>query len=463
MSLAGPYRRLIMNDVSTAEAETSGSRSAVCGVLARLEDIGNGPRYVGKLSAHDNGMLEVTGFEYPLGYSGRVIATDGREISAEVVGFKGARTLMIPMVQDAPLRSGSRVLPYAKSNQAAVGEALFGRVIGPMGEPIDGKGPILTSETVPLAGQEGNVLRRASVSRPIDIGIRALNGLLTIGQGQRIAIIAGSGVGKSMLINQILDGVVADVVVVGLIGERGREVNDFVTRRREKKDAVPTVTIAVPADHSPSSRLKAAYRATAIAEHFRSKGLSVVLVIDSLTRVAHAQREIGLAAGEPPTMKGYPPSALSLIPRLIERAGNDSETGGSITAIYTVLADGDDLDDPVVDSARAIADGHIILSRSLAEQGIFPAIDVGKSISRVAVDIIEPKHLEVQLHFRRLWSIYEENRDLVLMGAYQAGNDPNIDEALANWPRLIEYIKQKPRELVDLSTSVAQLSDLFAP
>ncbi len=451
-----------MTDIATSDTEAIGSPATVCEVLSRLDDIGNEPRYVGKLSAHDNGMLEVTGFEYPLGYSGRVIATDGREISAEVVGFKGARALMIPMVQDAPLRSGSRVFPYAKSNQAAVGEALFGRVIGPMGEPIDGKGPILTTETVPLAGQEGNVLRRASVSRPIDIGIRALNGLLTMGQGQRMAIIAGSGVGKSMLINQILDGAVADVVVVGLIGERGREVNDFVSRRCETKNSVPTVTIAVPADHSPSSRLKAAYRATAIAEYFRSKGLSVVLVIDSLTRVAHAQREIGLAAGEPPTMKGYPPSALSLIPRLVERAGNDSETGGSITAIYTVLADGDDLDDPVVDSARAIADGHIILSRSLAEQGIFPAIDIGKSISRVAVDITEPEHQEAQLHFRRLWSIYEENRDLVLMGAYQAGNDASIDEALASWPLLIEYIKQKPRELVDFRTSVTQLSGLFA-
>lgn len=451
-----------MTDTSPATAETIGSPSSVCDVLARLDDIGNEPRYVGKLSAHDNGMLEVNGFEYPIGYSGRVIATDGREISAEVVGFKGAKTLMIPMVQDAPLRSGSRVLPYAKSNQAAVGEALFGRIIGPMGEPIDGKGPILTTETVPLAGQEDNVLRRASVSRPIDIGIRGINGLLTMGQGQRMAIIAGSGVGKSMLINQILDGVVADVVVVGLIGERGREVNDFVSRRRGLKGSVPTVTVAVPADHSPSSRLKAAYRATAIAEHFRSKGLSVVLVIDSLTRVAHAQREIGLAAGEPPTMKGYPPSALSLIPRLIERAGNDSDSGGSITAIYTVLADGDDLDDPVVDSARAIADGHIVLSRPLAEQGIFPAIDVGKSISRVAVDIIEPEHQEAQLHFRRLWSIYEENRDLVLMGAYQAGNDSSIDEALASWPMLIEFIKQKPRELVDFQTSVTQLSSLFS-
>ncbi|MBF6601438.1 MAG: FliI/YscN family ATPase [Sphingorhabdus sp.] len=437
------------------------SGKGIQGLLARIEHISNEPRHVGKLSAHDNGMLEVTGFPYPLGYSGRVIATDGREITAEVVGFKGSRTLMIPMVQDAPLRSGSPVLPYAKSNEAAVGDALFGRIIGPMGEPIDGKGPILTTDTVPLSGLEGNVMRRASVSKPIDMGIRAINGLLTFGQGQRVAIIAGSGVGKSMLINQILDGVVADVVVVGLIGERGREVNDFVNRRNAKKDAVPTITVAVPADHSPSSRLKAAHRATAIAEYFRSQGKSVVLVIDSLTRVAHAQREIGLAAGEPPTMKGYPPSALSLIPRLIERAGNDSQTGGSITAIYTVLADGDDLDDPVVDNARAIADGHIILSRSLAEQGIFPAIDVGKSISRVAVDIIDEDHHAAQTHFRRLWSIYESNRDLVLMGAYQAGSDPSIDEALAQWPVMVNYLRQKPRELINFRQSISDLFGLF--
>ncbi len=452
-----------MNDGQSEFVSDPNSGKGIQGLLARIDHISNAPRYVGKLSAHDNGMLEVTGFAYPLGYSGRVIATDGREICAEVVGFKGSRALMIPMVQDAPLRSGSRVLPYVKSNEAAVGDALFGRIIGPMGEPIDGKGPILATESVPLSGQEGDVMRRASVTKPIDMGIRALNGLLTFGRGQRVAVIAGSGVGKSMLINQILDGVVADVVVVGLIGERGREVNDFVNRRNDQKDAVPTITVAVPADHSPASRLKAAHRATAIAEYFRSQGKSVVLVLDSLTRVAHAQREIGLAAGEPPTMKGYPPSALSMIPRLIERAGNDSQTGGSITAIYTVLADGDDLDDPVVDSARAIADGHIILSRSLAEQGIFPAIDVGKSISRVAVDIIDDNHHAVQTHFRRLWSIYEENRDLVLMGAYQAGSDPNIDEALAYWPVMVEYIKQKPRELVNFQQSINDLAGLFQP
>ena len=452
-----------MSEPAQAFVSDPNSGKGIRGLLARIEHISNEPRHVGKLSAHDNGMLEVTGFPYPLGYSGRVIATDGREISAEVVGFKGARTLMIPMVQDAPLRGGSPVLPYVKSNEAAVGDALFGRIIGPMGEPIDGKGPILATESIPLSGVTGNVMRRASVTKSIDMGIRALNGLLTFGRGQRVAVIAGSGVGKSMLINQILDGVVADVVVVGLIGERGREVNDFVNRRKEKKDAVPTITVAVPADHSPSSRLKAAHRATAIAEHFRSQGKSVVLVIDSLTRVAHAQREIGLAAGEPPTMKGYPPSALSMIPRLIERAGNDSETGGSITAIYTVLADGDDLDDPVVDNARAIADGHIILSRSLAEQGIFPAIDVGKSISRVAVDIIDDQHHAAQTHFKRLWSIYEENRDLVLMGAYQAGSDPNIDEALAQWPVMVEYLKQKPRELINFQKSIGDLFSLFEP
>ncbi|MEP3227118.1 MAG: FliI/YscN family ATPase [Parasphingorhabdus sp.] len=449
------------SNIATVDDPNSGK--GIQGLLARIEQINNEPRHIGKLSAHDNGMLEVTGFPYPLGYSGRVIATDGREINAEVVGFKGARTLMIPMVQDAPLRGGSPVFPFVKSNEAAVGDALFGRIIGPMGEPLDDKGPILATETIPLSGIEGSVMRRASVKKPIDMGIRALNGLLTIGQGQRVAVIAGSGVGKSMLINQILDGVVADVVVVGLIGERGREVNDFVQRRKEKRDGVPTITVAVPADHSPPSRLKAAHRATAIAEHFRSQGKSVVLVIDSLTRVAHAQREIGLAAGEPPTMKGYPPSALSMIPRLIERAGNDSETGGSITAIYTVLADGDDLDDPIVDSARAIADGHIILSRSLAEQGIFPAIDIGKSISRVAVDIIDDAHQDAQIHFRRLWSVYEENRDLVLMGAYQAGSDPQIDEALAQWPVMVKYLKQKPRELINFQSSISDLFNLFDP
>ncbi len=432
-------------------------------MLSRLALIDGQPRHVGKLTAHDNGLLEVSGFEYPLGYAGQVKASDGRMISAEIVGFRGSRALMIPMVQDAPLKNGSPVLPVAKSNEAAVGEALLGRVIGPMGEPIDGKGPIWGTHTVPLAGARANVLRRGSVTRPIDIGIRAINGLLTIGRGQRLAVMAGSGVGKSMLINQILDGVVADVAVVGLIGERGREVNDFISRREQSANCVPTVTVAVPADHSPPSRLKAVHRATAIAEYFRSQGKSVLLVIDSLTRVAHAQREVGLAAGEPPTMKGYPPSALSLIPRLVERTGNDSESGGSITAIYTVLADGDDLDDPVVDSARAITDGHIVLARSLAEQGIFPAIDVGKSISRVAVDIVDEAQLAMQTEFRRLWSIYEENRDLVLMGAYRAGSDAGIDAALESWPRMVDYIRQKPRELVDMPTSIDDLQALFTP
>ena len=448
--------------VTDSVAAPPAAMSGLDAVLSRLALIDGAPRHVGKLTAHDNGLLEVSGFEYPMGYAGQVKASDGHRISAEIVGFRGSRALMIPMVQDAPLKNGSRVLPLAKSNEAAVGEAILGRVIGPMGEPIDGKGPICSTHTVPLAGAKANVLRRGSVTEPVDIGIRALNGLLTIGKGQRLAVMAGSGVGKSMLINQILDGVVADVAVVGLIGERGREVNDFITRRENSANSVPTVTVAVPADHSPPSRLKAVHRATAIAEFFRSQGKSVLLVIDSLTRVAHAQREIGLAAGEPPTMKGYPPSALSLIPRLIERTGNDSDSGGSITAIYTVLADGDDLDDPVVDSARAITDGHIILSRSLAEQGIFPAIDIGKSISRVAVDIVDENQLALQMEFRRLWSIYEENRDLVLMGAYRAGSDAGIDAALEAWPRMVDYIRQKPRELVDMPSSIQALQNLFA-
>ena len=222
-----------------------------------------------------------------------------------------------------------------------------------------------------------------------------------------------------------------------------------------------TVTVAVPADHSPILRLRAAFRATAIAEYFRKQGKKVLLIIDSLTRVAHAQREIGLALGEPPTMKGYPPSALALIPKLVERAGNDKESGGSITALYTVLADGDDLDDPVVDGARAIVDGHIILSRSMAEQGIFPAIDIGKSLSRVATDIITDEHRRAMANFRRIWSAYEENRDLLLMGAYREGSDANIDEAVARRPDLLAFIRQGPHDRIDLDDSVAQLLQSF--
>ena len=434
---------------------------ALTHLVNRIGNLNAGPRRIGRLVAHDAGMMEVTGFDYPIGFGGTIRTADGKAIKAEITGFRGSRALMIPLESDGSVRNGARVEPDMQSSMAQVGDGLLGRVIGPMGEPLDGAGPIVSDRDWPLAGKRSNVLNRGRVTTPIDLGVRAINGLLTAGYGQRIAIAAGSGVGKSVLIGQIIANADVDVAVVGLIGERGREVSDFVETKLDGPMRGRTVTVAVPADYSPVLRLRAAARATAIAEHFRSEGKRVLLIIDSLTRIAHAQREIGLSMGEPPTMKGYPPSALALIPRLIERAGNDKASGGSITALYTVLADGGDMEDPVVDTARAIVDGHIILSRLLSEQGIFPAIDVGKSLSRVAADIIDDEHRTAQTNFRRLWSAYEENRDLLLMGAYRQGSDPAIDEAVARHDDLLEYVRQGSRDAVSMEDSVTALQHGF--
>jgi flagellum-specific ATP synthase len=430
-------------------------------MLARVQVDEERPRKIGRLAAYDGLMLEATGFDRPVGSGARVITADGRAARAEVVGFRGQRTLLMALDGDAAHANGARVEPDAAGGSADVGMALLGRVIDAMGEPLDGLGSIATAERWPLAGRPGNPLDRARVMEPFDIGVRAVNALLTAGVGQRIAIVAGSGVGKSVLMGQMIAGAEADVVVVGLIGERSREVSDFLATKLSGAVRAKSVVVAVPADHAPLLRLRAAMRATAIAEYFRARGLRVLLLLDSLTRVAHAQREIGLSLGEPPTVKGYPPSALGLIPRLVERAGADSRTGGSITALYTVLADGDDTDDPIVDAARAIVDGHILLSRSIAEQGVYPAIDVGRSLSRVMADIVTPEHAAGALGLRRLWSAFEENRDLILMGAYSPGTDPVIDEAIMRRPEILAFLKQGSTERVDFEASVAALIEAF--
>lgn len=333
---------------------------------ALLAGIGAGedrPRRIGRLAAFDGLMMEATGFDRPVGSGARVITADGRAARAEVVGFRGMRTLLMALDGDGAHTNGARVEPDAAGGCVAVGPALLGRVVDAMGAPLDGLGTIACAERWPLAGRPGNPLDRARVTAPFDIGVRAVNALLTVGVGQRVAIVAGSGVGKSVLMGQMIAGAEAEVIVVGLIGERSREVSDFLATKLPPAVRRKAVVVAVPADHAPLLRLRAAMRATAIAEYFRAQGRKVLLLIDSLTRVAHAQREIGLSLGEPPTVKGYPPSALGLIPRLVERAGADATTGGAITALYTVLADGDDTDDPIVDAARAIVDGHILLSR----------------------------------------------------------------------------------------------------
>jgi len=432
---------------------------------ALLDDVGTGQagaRAIGRLASYDGLMLEATGFTRPIGAGARIVSGNNQVSRAEVVGFRGSRTLLMALDGAAAHANGARVEPDASSAMAEVGPALLGRVVDGLGQPLDGLGPIGAVDKWPLAGRTENPLSRARVTEVFDTGVRGVNALLTAGVGQRIAIVAGSGVGKSVLMGQMIAGADADVIVVGLIGERSREVSDFLATKLPPKVRRKSVVVAVPADHAPLLRLRAVMRATAIAEDFRARGLKVLLLVDSLTRVAHAQREIGLSLGEPPTVKGYPPSALGLIPKLVERAGADALTGGSITALYTVLADGDDTQDPIVDAARAIVDGHIILSRALAEQGVYPAIDVGRSLSRVMTDIVAPEHLAAAAALRRLWSAFEENRDLILMGAYAPGNDPLIDEAIVRRPELLDFLTQAPDERAAFADSVAALTQMMA-
>jgi flagellum-specific ATP synthase len=419
------------------------------------------PLRVGSLRACRGQFLEASGFPYAVGTAVRIPCPHGPGAIGEVVGFRGPISLIQPLSSTASIAAGLPVYPAGQHSDVACGDALLGRVIGAQGEPLDGKS--LPSCTVrwPIAGKPSNPLARGRIVRPADCGVRAINGLLSIGEGQRVAIVAGSGVGKSVLTGQILDGFDADIVVTGLIGERAREVSDFVEKRMMSDTAARSIVVAVAADRSPLLRLRAAMRATAIAEYFRSQGKRVLLMIDSLTRIAHAQREIGLALGEPPTMKGYTPSALALIPQLVERAGVDTRSGGAITAIYTVLADGGDLDDPIVDAARAIVDGHIILSRTLAEAGVFPAIDVARSLSRIMPDIVDAEHLAAAGRFRRLWSAYEDNRDLLLMGAYAPGSDALLDEAIAARSAMLDFVKQSVNGHVGWAETREALIDGF--
>ena len=416
----------------------------------------------GRLTSHDGLLLEAEGLDLAVGAGAQIETADGRVMRAEIVGFRGNRTLLVPLEGTAAYRAKGRVTPDVRPAHVACGSALLGRIIGAQGEALDGLGPIFARQSWPLHGALTNPLMRGRVTTPLDLGVRAVNGLLTAGEGQRIAIIAGSGVGKSVLMGQMLAGAACDILVVGLIGERAREITDFIETRLAPDVRPRSVVVAVPADHPPLLRLRAAMRATAIAEHFRHEGKRVLLLIDSLTRVAHAQREIGLSLGEPPTMKGYPPSALGLIPRLVERAGCDVRSGGSITALYTVLADGGDTDDPVVDAARAIVDGHIVLSRTLSEQAVFPAIDVGRSLSRVMSDLVDADHLRAAMAFRRLWSSYEDNRDLVMMGAYAPGQDAVLDQAVARYPDLLGYLRQTPEDRIDLPRARAELIEAFS-
>ncbi len=414
-------------------------------------------RVSGRLSSYDGLLMEAVGLSLPVGTVCRV----GDQVEAEVIGFRGGRTLMMNLGGPAALLPHAPVRPLGEAGEAEVGAALLGRVVDGAGKPIDGLGPIRGASRWPLAGKLQSPLDRGRVLQPLDVGVRAINGLLTVGQGQRVGIMAGSGVGKSVLLGMMVRAAEADVIVIGLIGERSREVADFLETKVAGEARSRAVVVAVPANHSPVLRIRGALRATAIAEAFRADGKKVLLILDSLTRVAHAGREIGLALGEPASARGYPPSAIAMLPNLIERAGADVASGGSITAIYTVLADGDDGNDPVVDSARSILDGHIVLSRALAERAVYPAIDVSKSVSRVMNDIVPAPHQQAARMLRRHLATYEENRDLVLMGAYRSGSDPAIDAAIAYHPAILEYVRQGTDEVVPLADAAAELTGVF--
>ncbi len=415
----------------------------------------------GKLARVAGLTLEAVGCEAALGSRCQIQGNGGSSVDAEVVGFSGDRLFLMPTSTMAGIMPNARVIPRRTVAQVGVGDALLGRVIDGAGNPLDGRGPLQCEARTPLEAEPINPLARQPIHQPLDVGVRSINALFSVGRGQRLGLFAGSGVGKSTLLGMMTRFTRADVIVVGLIGERGREVKEFVEDNLGAAGLARSVVVATPADCSPLLRLHGAWRATANAEHFRERGSHVLLLMDSLTRFAQAQREIGLAIGEPPATKGYPPSVFGRLPQLVERAGTGSEGGGSITAFYTVLAEGDDENDPIVDASRAILDGHIMLSRDMAESGIYPPINIESSISRSMTRITSPQHLGAAQKFREIVACYLRNRDLITVGAYRAGSDPQLDRAVRLWPRVEAFLRQSTQVAVSFEESIAQLETLL--
>ncbi len=416
------------------------------------------PAVEGKVVRMVGLTIEAVGCHAPVGGRCQIVTPEGRQIEAEVVGFGNNRLFLMPISPLTGLTPDSLVIPLRGSHSVAAGEDLLGRVVDGSGQPLDRLGPMRTSDRLPLQGRVVNPLDRKPIREPLDIGVRAINSLLTLGRGQRIGLFAGSGVGKSTLLGMLARNTDADVIVVALIGERGREIQEFVTEILGADGLKRAVVVAAPADDLPLMRLHGAWRATAIAEYFRDRGQHVLLVMDSLTRFAQAQREVALAVGEPPVSKGYPPSVFARLPQLVERSGNSER--GSITGIYTVLVEGDDHNDPVVDAARAILDGHIVLSRSIAERGRFPAIDIDRSVSRLMNVLVTPRQSQLAREVKALSAVYQQNLDLINVGAYQAGTDQRIDLAIASHHLLEKFISQETYESVNCSQSQQALEQL---
>ena len=405
--------------------------------------------------------MEAEGCHAAVGGRCDVVAEDGRRIETEVVGFSGDRLFLMPADEMRGIVPNARVIPVAGVPEVSVGDDLLGRVLDGRGTPLDGGPPIRRGASAPLFGRSINPLERQPIHEPLDVGVRSINALLSVGRGQRMGLFAGSGVGKSMLLGMMTRNTNADVVVVGLIGERGREVKEFIDRTLGSEGMSKAVVVATPADDTPLKRLHGAWLCAAIAEYFRSRGKHVLLLMDSLTRFAQAQREIALAIGEPPATKGYPPSVFAKLPQLVERAGNGAVNEGSITAFYTVLAEGDDQNDPIVDASRAILDGHIVLSRRLGDAGLYPAIEIESSVSRAMTQITDSHHQALITRFRSIYSVYQEHRDLIAVGAYQRGTDKRVDDAIARWPAMLEFLRQGERQRVGFASSVAALKALL--
>ncbi|WP_163934511.1 flagellar protein export ATPase FliI [Paraferrimonas sp. SM1919] len=428
--------------------------------LRAINDIPVAKLY-GRLTRVSGLLLEAVGLNLRIGQRCLVDNAELGMVEAEVVGFKESTLCLMPIDQASGLYAGAKVIPIEQNSKIPVGNALLGRVIDGLGRPIDGKGEINCEHFIELHQPAINPMLRQAISEPLDVGVRAINGLLTLGQGQRMGLFAGSGVGKSVLLGMMTKQTKADIVIVGLIGERGREVKEFIDHNLGQAGSQKAIVVAAPADSSPLMRKNAALLCHRLAEYFRDQGQNVLLLMDSLTRYAQAQREIALALGEPPATKGYPPSVFSLLPQLVERAGNGQNPGNGMSAIYTVLTEGDDHMDPIADAARAILDGHIVLSRELAEAGQFPAIDIAASASRTMPLCCQPEHIDLVNYFRRLLGKYRQVQELIPLGGYQAGNDPELDLAVQQYPLLEQYVSQKMDQAVDAQQSLSELARLF--
>jgi flagellum-specific ATP synthase len=420
------------------------------------------PRVSGTLVRLVGLTLETRGIMAPLGACCEVLGKNGHRVEAEVVGFNDKTLYLMPFTDPVGVGPGDMVRVISNSAQVRLGNGLLGRVVDGRGQPLDGLPMPELPDQLSLLGRPLNPMERGPIDSILDVGVKAINSVLTIGRGQRIGLVAGSGVGKSVLLGMLTRFTKADVVVIGLIGERGREVQAFIAESLGPEGLAKSVVIAAPANVSPVLRLKATHMTHVVAEYFRDQGKNVLMLCDSLTRVAHAQREIGLAIGEPPTAKGYPPSVFALLPNLIERGGVGRHGHGSITSIYTVLAEGDDASDPIVDIARASLDGQVMLSRRLADQAHYPAIDLNGSISRVMQILVNPDDMRQANKFRRLWSVYQQNADLVQVGAYEAGTNAELDEAIRLRESMVMFLRQDMHVGEDYEVTREQLRHLLS-